>query len=76
MLGVPDQGGDINGGRKNENDIGHRMYEVEGGREKEEDMKGTRKEMTDKEEESKEKRSKVVHPSQVASPREVLSHPK
>lgn len=52
------------------------MYEVEGGREKEEDMKGTRKEMTDKEEESKEKRSKVVHPSQVASPREVLSHPK
>lgn len=36
-------GGDINGGRKNETDIGHRMYGVEEGpRKGEEDMKRTR----------------------------------
>jgi hypothetical protein len=35
LFGVPDQGGDTNGGRKNENDIGHRMYWSRGGRGKE-----------------------------------------
>jgi hypothetical protein len=76
LFGVPDQGGDTNGGRKNENDIGHRMYGVEGDGERRRRYERNTDGETDKEEESKEKRSKAVHPSQVASLREVLSHPK